>query len=94
MSKLLSLALPGECRHVVSATSAWRGLARDQFGGARICAAAAVAPTSYCATHKALYYVPTGEITRLPNDLSRRLAQPQPDREPELTEIFEQERAA
>lgn len=87
MSKLLSLALPGECRHVVSATSAWRGLARDQFGGARICAAAAVAPTSYCAAHKALYYVPTGEMRPPAEPLVLRRRR-EPDLEPELTEIF------
>lgn len=88
MSKLLSLAGAGECRHIVSESSAWRGHARDLFGGARVCGAPAVSPTSYCAAHKALYYVPTGEITREPNDLSRRAVQPPPDLQPELTEIF------
>ena len=89
MSKLLSRAHTGDCRFVVCETAApRRGEPLDLFGGQRICGEPAIHPTSYCAVHKALYYVRTGDPAREPSDLHRRPMPPQIDKQPELTEVI------
>lgn len=88
MGILLSRAQSGECRWLVcEAVEPRRGQRPDIFGGRRVCGAATIWPTSYCAAHRLRVYAGAPEI-RTGGDVTTRAAPPALDQQPELTEIF------
>lgn len=88
MSVLLSRARADDCRWLVcEAVEPRRGERPDIFGGRRVCGAATIWPTSYCAAHCLRVYAQAPEVSDA-IDFSTRSAPPALDQQPELTEIF------
>lgn len=85
MSILLSNARAGQCRWIVCDDA---GDKRDLFGGRRVCGAVASFPTSYCLDHRLRVYDRTPRAFAPPQDASVRRHAPEPETQPELTEIF------
>ncbi|PZR82555.1 MAG: hypothetical protein DI537_36410 [Stutzerimonas stutzeri] len=88
MSVLLSRAQFDQCRWIVcEAVEPRRGERPDIFGGRRVCGEPTIWPTSYCAQHVLRVYAGAPEI-RTGGDVTTRSAQPAPDQQPELMEMF------
>ncbi|MDP3408220.1 hypothetical protein [Bosea sp. (in: a-proteobacteria)] len=85
MSVLLSKARSGQCRWIVCDDTGDR---RDLFGGRRVCGAAVSFPTSYCLGHRLVVYQRTPRASGPPQDFTVQRRAPEPETQPELTEIF------
>ncbi len=85
MSVLLSKARAGQCRWIVCDDV---GDKRDLFGGSRVCGAVVSFPTSYCLGHRLVVYERTPRAFAPPQDATVRRHSPEPETQPELTEIF------
>ena len=85
MSVLLSKARAGQCRWIVCDDV---GDKRDLFGGRRVCGAAVSFPTSYCLGHRLRVYERTARASGPPQDFTVQRRTPEPETQPELTEIF------
>ncbi len=82
---LFSRARAGQCRWIVCEAT---GDKRDAFGGRRVCGAATSWPTSYCLGHRLVVYERTAPASGPPQDFSVQRRPPEPETQPELTEIF------
>ncbi|KPH80542.1 hypothetical protein [Bosea vaviloviae] len=85
MSILLSRALAGQCRWLVCEAA---GDKRDAFDGRRVCGAVVSWPTSYCLGHRLVVYERTPLASAPPQDFTIQRRAPDPETQPELTEIF------
>lgn len=85
MSILFSKAGPGQCRWIVCEATDDK---RDAFGGRRVCGAATSWPTSYCIGHRLVVYERRAEAPGVPQEFAVQRRAPEPETQPELTEIF------
>lgn len=85
MSILLSRARAGQCRWIVCEAT---GDKHDIFAGRRVCGAAASFPTSYCIGHRLVVYDRRGEAPAPLHEFIVQRQKPEPEAQPELTEIF------
>lgn len=87
MSILLSKAKFGQCRWIVAEATSAPSLKGDIFGYRRVCGASTGGRRSFCQVHGLLAYQPSPQ-PRPPVELAVRHAQPEPDQQPDLMEIF------